>query len=142
MVKIPYGRSYFEDLTKINFIILPFKFHECPFFLKGYFEQLFSVSAAGKSVIILLPNFCMFSQMLLLFKLTIACWRIFFMAVQDDYFFERVTAMLADNRRNNNKTKGKVFWLKTVNQIHKNTVFITYFMNIIIWWKFLILMNY
>lgn len=76
--------SCFQDLTLIIWIILPFKFHECPFFLKGYFEQLFSVSAAGKSGIILLPNFCMFSQMLLLFKLTIACWRIFFMAVQDD----------------------------------------------------------
>ena len=66
-------RSYFEDLTQIIFIILPFKFHECPYFLKVNFEYLFSVSAAGKSGIILLPDFCMFSQIYLLFKLTIAC---------------------------------------------------------------------
>ena len=73
MVTIPYVRSYFEDLTQMICIILPFKFHECPYFLKGNFEQLFFVSAAGKSGIILLPDFCMFSQILFLFKLTIAC---------------------------------------------------------------------
>lgn len=74
--------SCFQDLTLIILIILPFKFHECPFFLKGYFEQLFSVSAAGKSGITLLPDFCTFSQILL--KLTIACWKICFMTVQDE----------------------------------------------------------
>ena len=62
---------------------------------------------------------------------------LFFDSARWKHFFEPVTAMLTDNRWNNNKAKGKVFWLETVNQIHKNTVFVTYFTNIVILKTFL-----